>query len=395
MSCVSCKNPIERLELLKCSGCQDKYHYGCLNISSAAFREQAEKLRRTVKCESCLNVTRRIRVTDDTPIRGGNAAMQKQMPVDMDQSLEGSTTVGLGNSTLPKLDSVFDMSVFINMINEAVAAKIASLETKFADVFTAKICTLETKLIQEIQAARVPTTEERENLQLKAELKEAKGEITLLHAELQDLKSKLEASQVANKSLKQATKNKKTRTDNIVQTELPMISSENLSITSIESTASSIAVVTSPATQPMISYAAVASKVPDASGKERSKPTTDGDWIEVKTKKTLDVVKKGGNNSKLIIKAVERKKHLHVWRLLPETTTENLTEYIKSLLGEEEYIKVDKINQKTKRSYSSFRICVSESNYEKLCDANVWPSNVEYCEWTWFRRVTDKTSSSE
>lgn len=111
-------------------------------------------------------------------------------------------------------------------------------------------------------------------------------------------------------------------------------------------------------------------------------------YTEVSTK-TYSILK-GSNTSILRIKAVERKKYLHIWRLLTETTEDNLIEYIRELLGKDCYIKVDKINHKSERGYSSFRICVSEDNYEKLCNPNIWPKDAEFSEWLFFRRATKK-----
>lgn len=410
MSCFSCKRIIERLELLKCSGCQEKYHYGCLNITSAVFREQSDQLRRTFKCESCLNVTRRTKVADDTPIRGDIAAencakaaerniIELQEDENPSQGPERSSLIGSRlqvNTALTNTGGMLDMSVFINMINEAVATKINILETR---------------LVKEIKEA-VTSSSERENINLKAKLKEANEYSLLLQAEIRDLKAKMETQSAAYKGQKQTAKNKGQLSGS--KTEAVAMSSENLLVISpAAAVAPPAAAVTPPAaavvppavavtepapTQPKSSYAAVANKVASVTLNKEQQVTTEvgSNWIEVnrnKQVKVLNPVIKGGNSSNLQIKAVERKKHLHLWRLLPETTTDDLTQYIQSVLGKESYVKVDKINHKTERGYASFRVCVSESNFDQLCNPDIWPSNAEFSEWVWFRGPTANTNN--
>lgn len=104
-------------------------------------------------------------------------------------------------------------------------------------------------------------------------------------------------------------------------------------------------------------------------------------------------IKKGGSSTALGLKAVERKKHLHVWRLTKSTSEADLSAHVKNLLGECDF-KVEKVIPKTERDYASFIIGVSEENYQKLCDPEVWPVNVEYSEWIWFRRSTSSLPST-
>lgn len=70
MKCVECVRAIERGELLSCTACKGTFHYRCLNITTADFRENSTRIRKSFKCDSCNSVTRRNR-NDDTPIRKG------------------------------------------------------------------------------------------------------------------------------------------------------------------------------------------------------------------------------------------------------------------------------------------------------------------------------------
>lgn len=113
----------------------------------------------------------------------------------------------------------------------------------------------------------------------------------------------------------------------------------------------------------------------------------DDNYTNVKTKH-MGPINRGSNTSVLQIKAVERKRYFHIWRLHTDTTEDILSEYVREVLGKDSYVKVNKINHKIEKGYSSFRICVSAYNYEKLCDSNIWPKDAEYSEWVFFRHQT-------
>lgn len=108
-------------------------------------------------------------------------------------------------------------------------------------------------------------------------------------------------------------------------------------------------------------------------------------WTEVKRK---NPIRRGGNSLVMSIKGIERKKYLHVWRLDKATTEDNLLEYIKKLLGNDTEITIQKLKPKTERDYASFKIGVIESDFNKLCNSDVWPLNTEFSEWIFFRRQT-------
>lgn len=106
-------------------------------------------------------------------------------------------------------------------------------------------------------------------------------------------------------------------------------------------------------------------------------------------------VKRGQNSSLKDIQAMERKKHLHVWRLHPETTVESLTTHVKQMCGSEVNVKIEKIKHKTERDYSSFIVGIAEGVYHKLCHPDVWPVNAEFSEWIWFRRSTNRPNDGK
>lgn len=62
MNCNECKLPItSEYELLMCTACTFPYHYKCLNITSATYRELRPDQIKSWHCPSCLNVTIRRR----------------------------------------------------------------------------------------------------------------------------------------------------------------------------------------------------------------------------------------------------------------------------------------------------------------------------------------------
>ncbi|KAH9644691.1 hypothetical protein HF086_011860 [Spodoptera exigua] len=137
------------------------------------------------------------------------------------------------------------------------------------------------------------------------------------------------------------------------------------------------------------SYAAAAArKSAGATSGEVNRNSGNNDWIEVTSNRRNNPIKRG-NNCITSLKAVERRKYLHVWRLDKGTTEENLKEYIMQILGNDSEIVIQKLKPKIERDYASFKVGVTLSNFDKLCDPEVWPLNVEFSEWIWFRYPTN------
>lgn len=69
MNCLLCNTSIQRGELLTCTICKSGYHYRCVNITSALFREKYLEFMMHWTCDSCDNVTQRSRKKNDTTAR--------------------------------------------------------------------------------------------------------------------------------------------------------------------------------------------------------------------------------------------------------------------------------------------------------------------------------------
>lgn len=119
-------------------------------------------------------------------------------------------------------------------------------------------------------------------------------------------------------------------------------------------------------------------------------------WTAVRSKKPHRLLRNVGfgvNAELKAIRATEKKKFLHVWRLHPDTTLEALTNHVKGICGQEVVLEVDQIKHKTERGYSSFRIGIPEKVYPKLNNAEAWPVNAEFNEWIFFRGSNNKSDN--
>ncbi|CAG5017228.1 unnamed protein product [Parnassius apollo] len=147
--------------MIKCNGCKAEYHYRCVNITSAAFREEREHLKRTFKCDFCLNITQRIRVTDDTSVRGVRTACL----VEHNQSFEGNVSQAIAESLTS--DEIID---------------------KVERVIMANICAFEINIIQEIKNTVAVLA--LENSKLRQDLKDANMKCSFYEQQIKCLKAK-------------------------------------------------------------------------------------------------------------------------------------------------------------------------------------------------------------
>lgn len=115
--------------------------------------------------------------------------------------------------------------------------------------------------------------------------------------------------------------------------------------------------------------------------------TVDDGWKKVirkKAKFTAKTAQTGGNSKISSFQAIQKKKFLHVWSLHPDTSEEAIKEHVKSIIDSED-INVEKIIPKTRRDYSSFRVGIPESQFDKVNNTDSWPVNTQFNEWIWFR----------
>lgn len=93
MKCLACRSAIGSGESLKCVTCKGTYHYSCLNITSAAFRDATNDQKRNFNCPSCTNVTRRGARNDNTPIKTSNMQLLNDSTMSCEGLLDNSKSV--------------------------------------------------------------------------------------------------------------------------------------------------------------------------------------------------------------------------------------------------------------------------------------------------------------
>lgn len=381
MNCFACNNKIALGDLLRCTGCKTVYHYTCLNITSATFREQKIQLMGSYKCDSCSNVTRRVRVTDNTPVRGsrsGSALIVEEPTKSCEETdLVGNTT----SSAMSMIDSIQGVTDILK------------------GVISARLNTIETKLIQEIKNS--VATLVMENKKLREDLSAANKKCTCLEDEIRCLRNERIVTPAVLPLPRDVYEPRLVRasassTPPSVATAQTAAADAGAATAQPAASPRPLAAACAPASlipttapvQLSATYAAVASKTAVTEN-------TNDKWIVVENNKRVNnPAKKGGNTSVTLLKAAERKKYLHVWRLDKSTTEDNIKEYIKETLGNNSEFIVEKIRTKTERNYSSFRIGLPENSFDRLCNPEVWPLNVEFSEWIFFRRSTRATTNN-
>lgn len=89
MNCLACHKLIAKGEMLACRSCKSTFHYQCMNVTSAQFREKSVESKRSWQCQDCNNVNRRKR-NDDTPIRQAKDSFAPMLGATAANSDEGS-----------------------------------------------------------------------------------------------------------------------------------------------------------------------------------------------------------------------------------------------------------------------------------------------------------------
>lgn len=95
-----------------------------------------------------------------------------------------------------------------------------------------------------------------------------------------------------------------------------------------------------------------------------------------------------GRNSECGIKAVKPVCYLHICKLHPNTTTEELTEYLKGLFPE---VSVSKLDSKFSHFYASFKVRLNSENFAKAMNPELWPDNAMVREF--FHRASGMSKS--
>ena len=103
---------------------------------------------------------------------------------------------------------------------------------------------------------------------------------------------------------------------------------------------------------------------------EASTSCKDGKWNEVvKTKRKRQVII-GSNKESASVVGVPSYAMLHVYRIRPQTTCDELTDLMRTHFPE---IKCESLNSKYPDLYSSFKVTILANDFKKAMDSNLWP----------------------
>lgn len=97
-TCLACVKAVDKLDQLFCTQCNDCYHYQCVNITSAFYRENQPKLKANWLCPSCGIVTRRRRRNDNTPASPAAMKQNEHEPRDLNVSSDADISNLLGDT---------------------------------------------------------------------------------------------------------------------------------------------------------------------------------------------------------------------------------------------------------------------------------------------------------
>ncbi|KAJ3660648.1 hypothetical protein Zmor_005087 [Zophobas morio] len=82
----------------------------------------------------------------------------------------------------------------------------------------------------------------------------------------------------------------------------------------------------------------------------------------------------GSSSSPSVLKAVPKMAYIHIYRLMPNTDTEEVTNHLKPIAPE---VTVQKLNSRYPSEYSSFQLTVNFENREAVMNPAIWPSGTK------------------
>lgn len=345
--CGACGTNIMNALYMECSNikCSKRYDLKCLNIELDTFKTFTQVHRKKWRCPECTSCTPK-KDNTETPIRTSLSMLHKSSsPVDTINEQRGGQLHYSPNTTVSDsqlLDELRQMRTEILVRLECQANVLAQMQYQFC----------ETKGELEKLSGMMKVLEAKVDAQTKPDVSYRDIAMGTPQTHIAMLSLLPEQQQAAQPSKKKIGKR-------------PVAEESHVEVTSKPTTST-------------------------ASNDPSTNTVTATKGGQYKSDKRGNSVRVGNNNTIMTIQGTERKRHVHVWRLHPETTVEAMTDYVSSVCGPNVPIKVEKIKHKTERDYSSFIIGVPEKMFEKLNQPEVWPINAQFSEWIWFRNSRTK-----
>lgn len=94
------------------------------------------------------------------------------------------------------------------------------------------------------------------------------------------------------------------------------------------------------------------------------------EWNEVVKKRRKRSVVVGNNTASISVKGVPRTVDLHVYRVDPQTTVEELTDFLKPNFPE---VVCESLQPKYPDLYTSYKVTIFDENFKKAMDPQFWP----------------------
>lgn len=116
----------------------------------------------------------------------------------------------------------------------------------------------------------------------------------------------------------------------------------------------------------------------------------DGDWnlVANKRRKAKMLVGTGTENTNLTnVKGVPKTIDLHVYRINPGTTSEDLKALLRPHFPE---VATTSLESRNPDVYSSFKVTIYQENFEKSMDASIWPRNCCVRRFLYLRRKSNQ-----
>lgn len=361
--CGACDEKVLNISYMECSNenCKKLFHVKCLALTLEVFEAFSEEYKSTWICPECICCNPKHN-NQDTPVRGNTPTLNR--------TFTNNVNTRRGNRSE---SSTTNTEIGTDMIAELLN------EMRIFRLDVMKRLDTQAESIQKLQVIAEETKTKVETLFLNKKVGgENSRDTVVITNKIEELKK------VQNVTLHETEKQLKTFAEILSQKTTNDTASTNPVINEVGATKS-------PIFAPTVNLVATENKEEKDIQKKEETGNEDNNWKVVKNRKTArrsSDVKKGQNATNTTIKATERKKHLHVWRLHSETSSEALENYLKNICDAE--VAVEKITHKAKRDYASFRISVPESAYNTICQPDVWPINTEFTEWIWFRKSTNR-----